>query len=93
MYRTGDTILARSSIGQGINVERPGGDLTSLPLDLLARPSRCLLCAMREVFVGAGVTCHGREPIGAEVMAEFAAREGLGDVSANRSAQCMKSRV
>ena len=51
--------------------------LTSLSLDLLACPTRGFLRSRREILVGAGISCHRREPVLTVVMAVLAVREGF----------------
>lgn len=55
--------------------------LTSLALDLFAGPASSLLGAWRELLVGTSVASHGSKPIGAEVVAILAVREGLGNIA------------
>jgi len=56
--------------------------LTTLTLDLLSRPTRCVLGARRELLVRASVARHVREPFALEVLAVLAAWEGFRDVAA-----------
>ncbi len=56
--------------------------LTTLTLDLLSRPTRCVLGAGRELLVCASVARHIREPFALEVLAVLAAWEGFRDIAA-----------
>ena len=53
-----------------------------MTLDLLSRPTRCVLGAGRELLVRASVARHVREPFVLEVLAVFAAWEGFRDIAA-----------
>ena len=64
------------------NTKRGCVCLTSLPLNLLAGPSCRLLRARREIFVGARLPTHLRQPLVAEVLAYFAVGKGFRDVTA-----------
>lgn len=61
-----------------------GKILTSLPLDLLPRPAGRLLRARLKLLVGARLAAHRRQPVGTEVVAEFASGVGFGDVTVAR---------
>ena len=56
--------------------------LTSLAFDLLPCPTSSFLRSRREVFVGSRLAAYRRQPVCAEVVAEFAIRERLRDVAA-----------
>ena len=67
----------------GISTNQTWEFPTSLTLDLLSGPTGRLLCSRRELLVGTSLAAHGRQPLVTEVVAEFAVREGFGDVAAN----------
>ncbi len=55
--------------------------LTSLLLDLVARPSSSVLGPLRKVLVRASLASHGCEPLVLKVVADLTTLERLGDIT------------
>lgn len=70
-----------------------GVGLTRLTLDLFAGPACGVLSALREFLVGTSLASHVGEPLVAEVLADFAVGECLGDVAVQKVSNCREKQT